>query len=229
MTAAPACTPLDSAGAGRGLHAWEQQGEVFSCTNCGARLIFDETIHAYFAAGRQLVSVSEFIAPLNAIIYRDANPLAMASRASLGHAVHTASVAIDRGEPPGITNGYTDAYTAYLEDHTPDYLAIEHPVLDLEAGYAGTIDRIIRHSDGTIEIMDLKTSTVVHPGLYAMQLWGYACAAGLPRARLSVLHLREDGTYTVHDLTPGDARREEYEETWQALATLRRWLNRHRS
>ena len=170
---------------------------------------FDEHSHTYILNGVQLPSVTE-ITRFCAYDYRSDRPWLAQEAARRGTAVHEACALIDYGETPEETPeiaGYLKAYRRFLKDYRPDWELIEHPMGNLETGFAGTLDRYGTLYDGRELILDIKTGQLHRAALRA-QLTGYRklllwermdrpCLPGLYALRLS-----RDGTYELRDVSP---------------------------
>ena len=90
-------------------------------------------------------------------------------------------------------------------------------MFNLEIGYAGTFDLLVRFPNGDVYVIDIKTSSGTYPD-HALQLIGYALAefvgeddvidealTTLLRSAtgMALLHLRADGwTFQRIDVTP---------------------------
>lgn len=111
--------------------------------------------------------------------------------------------------PEGLTS-YQDAFTRWVDDFAPEFLAAEATVFNRPQAYGGTLDAICRIHlpDGSslVVIIDYKTGKAVYDEV-ALQLAAYARAEFIgatdgvtelpmvaPEAG-AVLHLRADGTY----------------------------------
>jgi len=68
-----------------------------------------------------------------------------------------------------------EAAIKWVEQSGLKLVALEHVVYSPSLGYAGTVDAIFRKEDGSLVIVDWKTTNTVQPD-YAMQLSAYAFA-----------------------------------------------------
>ena len=124
-----------------------------------------------------------------------------------GSAVHEACALIDYGEIPEETpeiTGYLKAYRRFLADYCPDWELIEHPLGNLELGFAGTLDRYGSTYKGDCTrfcILDIKTGQLHEPSL-SVQLTAYKwlLPPWLPCHYLYALQLRKDGTYQLSEV-----------------------------
>lgn len=169
-------------------------------------LEFDTTSHTYVLGGEKLPSVSEVIRYLAREVYEGVDQSVMDRAAERGTAVHIATQQLDESGACEIDNryvGYVEAYAQFRRDHDVTWTAIERPLADPTAGYAGTIDRagIV---DGALCVLDIKTSGAIKKTLVKAQLNGYRNlyeVNGLGRPeRLLCLQLREDGKYRLYDV-----------------------------
>lgn len=77
-----------------------------------------------------------------------------------GTDVHSAAEQLALGIAPEVDPSiqpYVDQYRRFLEDFQPEFLMAEAPVYNLDAGYAGTLDGIMR-IDGATVVADYKTT-----------------------------------------------------------------------
>lgn len=175
-------------------------------------LTFDEATHTYTLDGVRLPSVTE-VTRFCAYDYKSDRPWMAEAAARRGTAVHEACALIDYGEEPEETPeiaGYLKAYRRFLADYKPDWQLIEHPMGNLEMGFAGTLDRF-----GTMNpnpaiygglapiILDIKTGELHNASLsaqltgYDMLLWAELKGYKFPPPLLLALKLSRDGTYIL--------------------------------
>lgn len=76
--------------------------------------------------------------------------------------------------PPSV-KPIVEAAIKWVESSQWKLVALEHVVYSPTLGYAGTVDAIFRKEDGSLVIVDWKTTNTVQPD-YAMQLSAYAHA-----------------------------------------------------
>ena len=165
---------------------------------------FDEKSHTYTLDGVELPSVTH-ICRFLAYDYKSSRPWLAAEAARRGTAIHEACALIDYGEEPEETpeiSGYLKAYRRFLSDYQPDWELIEHPMGDIELGYAGTLDRYGVIGDRPC-ILDIKTGQI-HPASVQAQLTAYKFL--FPHEynsiRLFALKLCNDGTYVLIEFEP---------------------------
>jgi len=98
------------------------------------------------------------------------------SAAELGTAVHTAAMAnvaiIDADED---VRPYLHQYRNWLHDSGVTVLACERQVFNLDIGYAGSFDLLVRFPNGQVYVVDIKTSRGTYTD-HALQIVGYALA-----------------------------------------------------
>jgi hypothetical protein len=121
---------------------------------------------------------------------------------------------------PAELAGYQEAFTRWVRDYRPEFLAAEATVFHRAQAYAGTLDAICRLHlpDGSsmVAIIDYKSGKAVYAEV-ALQLAAYARAefigapdrvTELPLPQVdagAVLHLRADGTYQFRLVRIDDA------------------------
>ena len=165
---------------------------------------FDEKTHTYTLDGVEIPSVTH-ICRFLAYDYKSDRPWLAAEAARRGTAIHEACALIDYGEEPEETpeiSGYLKAYRRFLSDYQPDWELIEHPMGDIELGYAGTLDRYGVIGDRPC-ILDIKTGQI-HPASVQAQLTAYKFL--FPHEynsiRLFALKLCNGGTYVLIEFEP---------------------------
>lgn len=172
-------------------------------------LEFIEDGHRYFLDEKEIPSVSEILRFMAKEVYGEADKFAMDQAADRGTRVHRAAEEIDRTgrcECDSDIAGYVNAYAKFLSEHSVKWDAIEKPVCNELAWYAGTIDRA-GLVDNVPTILDIKTTKRIsskHKLLYAAQLTAYrgAYTTKLYGTNLVILQLKEDGTYKLHLVKP---------------------------
>ena len=167
-------------------------------------LEFYEAEHKYTLDGEEIPSVSEILRFATREVYQETDSFAMEAAADRGKRVHKAAEELDRTgrcECDGDIEGYVIAYRNFLREHDVKWDAIEKPVYDESAWYAGTIDRA-GLLDKQPVILDIKTTKKIsgkHKLLYSAQLtaYKYAYTTNLYDTKLMILQLHEDGTYKL--------------------------------
>lgn len=123
----------------------------------------------------------------------EAERISRASR-ELGSRVHAACEALTTsGELTAdpLLSPWVDAYNAWLTRHVRTVLSTERLLCSRRFGYAGTADLVAEMDDGTIAVLDLKTSKSLDAS-YRLQLAAYQGALGeegIPCLRRIVVHL----------------------------------------
>jgi hypothetical protein len=165
--------------------------------------------------------------------YEEAERISKAA-ADLGTRIHAVCEQWDIGL-------MADAVTAAdLQDHLSAYLQwkaanvaevvmVEETVVHKRHRYAGTLDRLVRLTDGRLMIFDLKTGKTVD-GVYRLQQSAYEVA-------LEANGVDIDGRMVLHlpASNPGAIRAIEYDDdatdraTWLALLRVWRWTVAHSS
>lgn len=80
--------------------------------------------------------------------------------AARGTDLHKAAEQLALGVTPDVADDvlpYLEQYQRFLSDHEPEFLMAEAPVYNPEAGYAGTLDGVIRIG-GRAVVCDIKTT-----------------------------------------------------------------------
>jgi len=166
-----------------------------------------------------------------------------ASGANIGTALHSFTEAVDRGQTPNIPGPWDADVAAYVSavqaaglTILPEY--IEQVVVIPSLQVAGTLDRIVRTSDGRLVIADLKTGKSIDysAGEIAVQLALYANATHILNVATNELEPMPDvdltealvfhapaGTGTCQvlsiDISAGAA-------MFETIATVRSWRKR---
>lgn len=168
-----------------------------------ARPVFDESAHEYTVGGKRVPSVSRLLRPLTELVYGGMNVETLRIAAEFGTAVHACTEYYDKGELDESSvipewQPYFQAYQKWQAEVKPEILQIEDRLGC--AKYAGTLDRICR-INGELWVIDLKTTSVIHPHV-GVQLAAYAALAEKfygGAYRRAALQLRGDGTYRIFE------------------------------
>lgn len=198
-------------------------------------LQFDEAAHRYSVGGVVLPSVTQILRPISPD-FSAIPPAVLERKRALGTAVHLACELYDQGEldEDGLSAElvpYLYAWIKFRAECGVEILANErrlyHPLLR----FAGTLDRVTTHRSAKgapTWLLDLKTSEDPAPA-YGVQLFGYllllACNTDeavkpehLAGLRRGTVHLRDDGTYRLHEYkNPND------EAAFRALLSIAQW------
>lgn len=160
----------------------------------------------------------------------EADRISKASR-DLGTRVHSACEAITTtGELPTDPSlaPWAESYSAWLARHVQAVVSTERLLHSARFGYAGTADLVATMSDGTLAVLDLKTSKSLDCS-YRLQLAAYQaalCEEGAPCLRRIVVHLPSS--------SPGVCRAVEYDDApadfaaFLAALNLWRWHEAHK-
>ncbi len=183
------------------------------------QILLDETTHTYTYDGVSVPSVSEVLAPLAEEAYSRVNQSVREAAAARGRAVHAVCESIDYGIEPTDVDvelaPYIKAYTDFLRDYDPEWLAVEKTVSAFRGAredgepplFCGTLDRY-GLAGGQRVIVDIKTYSTMK----SEQVMNAACQTALYKVALQqefsedrpirryVLHLRSDGTYRLISL-----------------------------
>lgn len=170
-----------------------------------ARLItLDEESHKYTVDGKTVPAVSEITRFISREVYSEVMQSTLDNAARRGTKVHKATEALDKyGDVEADEDilPYLEAYVKFRREHKVQWLKIEW-MADCEGEFCGTIDRL-GTVDGTLSIVDIKTSSQLQKVLYTAQLNFYlriARANGLEPKKLYILKLVKDGTYKLTEM-----------------------------
>lgn len=197
-------------------------------------LQFDEAAHRYSVGGVVLPSVTQILRPISPD-FSAIPPAVLERKRALGAAVHLACELYDQGEldEDGLDDAlrpYLAAWVKFKADNAALILANERKLYHPTLRFAGTLDRLaaLRPSGDRLWLLDLKTSEDSAPS-YGVQLFGYLlllvangdpdlAADRLAGLRRGTVHLRDDGTYRLHEYkNPND------EAAFRALLSIAQW------
>lgn len=173
-------------------------------------LIFYEKNHIYMLGGERIPCVSDLCRFLHKEIYKDAPLWQVEAAADRGTAVHRATELLDKtgtAEISGDYAPYLESYAAFRREHNVQWELIEHADYHPLYRYAGTIDRY-GMVDGFKTLLDIKTTYTVYKPLCSASLNLYRLmleAREMSLERLTILHLKKDGTYKLIEFAFDDA------------------------
>ena len=168
---------------------------------------YEEENHIYTLDGIQIPSVTQICQVLSCYIYKDSDPdkkKLTEEAMRKGTAVHDACEQMDKGETIELYTDdekvpYLTAYSAFLDEHSVEWIDIEKIVYNEEKGYAGRLDRF-GIVDGNECFIDIKTTQSISKQvrtLYECQLTMYADAENKLDKDIMILQLKKDGTYKL--------------------------------
>ena len=175
-----------------------------------AQLLFFDAGHKYELDGEPLPSVSELCRFISREIYGDVSQYNLDQAAERGTAVHKATEALDKYGKIDVEDGilpYVQAYIKFRKEHVVDWQKIEFSIHHPTDKYAGTLDRY-GSIDGSLSILDIKTSYTIHAPLCFAQLNLYRRmmeANQFEVEKLFILHLKKDGQYRLKEFSFDDA------------------------
>jgi hypothetical protein len=129
---------------------------------------------------------------------------------SKGTDVHRIIEAHLQGKPIQIENfkpphqQHLEAYLKFAEQMPHTVIATEKTVFSRKHLYAGTLDAII-NIGGKVYLVDWKTNKTVYAKDFAPQVGAYYLALqeqGMKIDGCAIVHLKSDGTYAWHEITP---------------------------
>lgn len=191
-------------------------------------LVFNAEEHRYTLDGEELPSVTEICRFLQVDIAANAKPWLRDQAADLGSRVHTWCMVhdygdLDLGDVEQDALPYVEAYIGFCRDYKPQWELIEHPMGNVELGFAGTLDRF-GVIDGRPALLDIKTTSKLHKEALSAQLMGYSLLLGkeglLPEICYG-LRLDKHGCYDLVEIAP------DY-DAWIACKYLHEKLQRKR-
>ena len=122
-------------------------------------LEFFESGHIYRVDGKVVPSVTQILEPLNN--FDNVPPHVLETAAERGKAVHRLCEYHDYGQEvdvPWELSGYLDAWIAFLAGTGCEVELIELRLYHEAMGYAGTLDRLLRHPKGKRVLGDIKAT-----------------------------------------------------------------------
>lgn len=168
------------------------------------KVVFEKESHTYRLGGRIIPSVTTIMRPLSDAVYGKISPKVLAKKAEKGTAIHQA---IDHYI---LFNVFDPEYEheirqfiKFLEDKKFSVAMSE--IVMCDGQYAGTADMILKDQKGRLHLYDLKTTTVIHRELVAVQLAGYKLLAqneGIEIYQCGVLWLRPGKEYASAPIAP---------------------------
>lgn len=165
-------------------------------------LTFQDSNHIYQLDGVTLPSVSDLCAPLHKAVYENVPKWQLEAAAERGTEVHLAAQALDGAGSVSVAEEhlfYVRAYRDFLTEHSAVWSLTEKPLYHPTLLFAGTPDRY-GLLDGKYTLLDIKTTYTVYKPLCRAQLNLYRLiliARGFPVERMTILHLKKDGTYKL--------------------------------
>jgi len=83
------------------------------------------------------------------------------------------------------------AFLDWEEEHVDEWLESEKEVVNIDVGYAGTLDAKFKHKNGKIYILDFKTSKAIYPE-YELQISAYFNANKVDAECYGILRLDKE-------------------------------------
>lgn len=175
-----------------------------------ATLLFFDYGHKYTLDGEELPSVSELCRFISREIYGDVSQYNLDLAAERGTAVHKATESLDKYGKIDVEDyilPYVQAYIKFRQEHATAWEKIEFSAHHPTDKYAGTLDRY-GTIDGSLSILDIKTSYTIYAPLCSAQLNLYRRmmeANQFQVEKLFILHLKNDGQYRLKEFPFDDA------------------------
>lgn len=177
---------------------------------------FDEATHTYTLNGRVVPSVTQIL--LQVVDFSMVSDEVLARKCAIGKALHECihydhDGSLDEDSIDASVQPYFDGWRKFVVDagRSLDITAAEKPMASTKYGYGCTPD-IWGVLDGVPAVIELKSSTVIHPAVAlqtAAQVEVLIENSFLPDRASKVLRfalqLKPNGKYTVKEFTsPGD-------------------------
>ena len=191
-------------------------------------LSFDAATHRYWDGATELPSVTTILKGLKLTPWYPKSDEANAAMA-LGTRVHNATQKHDEGGQINLMASdevmpYLSAWSDFLQHYGGQVTDCELKVMSNTHRYAGTLDRIINHHDGSVTILDIKTGSGGPQSWHKLQLAAYQIAweesghnmAGRPIKRV-VCYLKPDGWKMLQSVDDQDL------QAWKASVCLFYW------
>lgn len=140
---------------------------------------FDEEQHIYRLRGVRLPSVTQLMKPMSNMVYSDVSEgilMEAADRGTRAHESISNMTLYGIEEADADTEPYIEAFKDFTRDFKPSWVASEYRTYHKLMMYAGTIDLIgyVRPDDGNgVDVVDLKTTNVLHRTMLSAQLGAY--------------------------------------------------------
>ena len=91
----------------------------------------------------------------------------------------------DEEKDTALVGQHLHGYMDFIEEHVEEMVERERTVFNVTDGYAGTLDMIVRLTDGRLMVGDIKTGNRIYPEV-ALQLAAYARAEYMVKGDASV-------------------------------------------
>jgi hypothetical protein len=195
-------------------------------------LTLDKETHIYTdAKGKAVPSVTQILAPLNAVLLRSVPRDTLERRRDLGRRVHLACEYddlndIDEESVTDDVRPYLEGWRAFKRAKGVQTIHTEELVHNTKLGYAGTLDWHGR-IDGIEWVLDRKTSTLVLPS-YWPQVFAYYLAKVSDdpeprRIRRGLLQLTGDNA-NPYKLVPTDTSMYDEAKAFLACLTIHQFM-----
>jgi hypothetical protein len=193
-------------------------GDAVTAVQTRPQLEFDEKRHIYWLGETRLPSVTQILAVINKPGLVDwkvrvgAEEAARVSRetSAFGVAVHAACEAVALGDTllpyPMEYIQHVEAYHDWFHANVRRVIGAEMRLASFDHLYAGTADLVAELQDGSVAVIDLKTSSSVDE-MFGAQLSAYVAALaeteGILADRRIVVRMprKEPGKLDVHEFT----------------------------
>lgn len=185
-------------------------------------LRFEENGHRYVLHGTDIPSVSQIMAPLSHIEYKDIDKSILDKAAKRGTGIHNC---IENYIKYGVRDfdpeyqGYANGFMEWWNQNNPEVIGSEYRVYHSVLMYAGTID-LLAYINGELCLIDYKTTYRLIDKNCRVQLEGYSQALkthGVEAQRKHILHLQKDGKWQFPEYPAKD---HEALRTFMALKTV---------
>lgn len=141
--------------------------------------------------------------------------------------LHTGQTPDLENEDPHVQNCFA-LFEEFWQANQFRVVDLEAYVADVNLGYGGTVDCLVRDKNGRLVLLDWKTSKAVYPEMQLQVVaYGGAMAAmglGMPDVASIVRIGKEDAEFEVVEVWSSLERAREHYQAWKALVAVTGWL-----
>lgn len=141
--------------------------------------------------------------------------------------LHSGQVPDLEREDPHVQNCFA-LFEEFWQSNAFQVVDLEAYVADVNLGYGGTVDALVRDRHGRLVLLDWKTSKAVYPEMQLQVVaYGAAMAAmglGMPDSASIVRIGKEDAEFEVVEVWSDLERARSHYQAWKALVAVTGWL-----